>query len=363
MYLERNVFDAAIDRINLIYDAFDDAMVTLSGGKDSTVLFNLAYMVAKDRGRLPLKVFWLDQEVEWQHTVDYVSKIMHRPDVEPIWYQTPFKFPNNTSNIDEYVTIWDPTQEAKWIHPQDPIAYTHTDIKLKGSQDKDFYILMKEIPKRHITGNKLAILDGLRIDESPARRLAITAHAATFGKYTWANREDGNTQRFHPIYDFSVSDIWTSIAKNRWEYNPVYDLMYQYGVPKQRMRVSALTHETAYSSIKYLQEFEPKTYNRYVARMGGIQAANQTFSNLNEYIPTTLPFMFKDWKEYRDYLLEHIVKPEYQDIFRKRWEGQDDTYFYKVHVKEVIVNDTCGTINKDYVLSRGANEHWRDRKV
>ena len=38
----------------------------MSGGKDSAVLFNLAMTVAKERNRLPLKVFWLDQEAEWK---------------------------------------------------------------------------------------------------------------------------------------------------------------------------------------------------------------------------------------------------------------------------------------------------------
>ena len=56
--------------------------------------------------------------------------------------------------------------------------------------------------------------------------------------------------------------------------------------------------------------------------------------------------MFKDWKEYRDYLLVNIVNPEYHDFFRKRWRNQDGEDWYKVHVKECILNDLDGTLNK-----------------
>lgn len=56
IYLENNVFEEALERIRYIYDEFDDVIVSMSGGKDSTVCFNLALMVAKEKNRLPLKV-------------------------------------------------------------------------------------------------------------------------------------------------------------------------------------------------------------------------------------------------------------------------------------------------------------------
>ena len=76
IYLENNVFDEAMVRLRFIFDNHDDVIVSMSGGKDSTVLFHMALMVARELGRLPLKVFWLDQEAEWQATVDYMEKIM-----------------------------------------------------------------------------------------------------------------------------------------------------------------------------------------------------------------------------------------------------------------------------------------------
>lgn len=85
-YLESTVFEEAIKRVRFVFDNCDDVIVSMSGGKDSTVVFNLALMIAREKNRLPLKVFWLDQEAEWQDTDDYMSYVMHRKDVKPYWF-------------------------------------------------------------------------------------------------------------------------------------------------------------------------------------------------------------------------------------------------------------------------------------
>lgn len=116
-YLPQTVFEEALNRVNFVFDNCDDVIVSMSGGKDSTVVFNLALMVAKERKRLPLKVFWLDQEAEWQATDDYMSYIMHRKDVKPYWFQIPFDFTNSLSFEDNFLRVWDKEKQDKWIRP------------------------------------------------------------------------------------------------------------------------------------------------------------------------------------------------------------------------------------------------------
>ena len=348
IYLENNVFDEALARIRYIYDEFDDVIVSMSGGKDSTVVFNLAMMVAKERGRLPLKVFWLDQEAEWQSTVDYMDSIMRRPDVEPYWFQVPMDFPNCLSNEHSRLLVWDEQKKDLWVHPKSDIAIQKN--PMGDRLDYDFYDLMDGLQKCIMKTEKTITLCGLKVSESMMRRMALTTGKARYKGLMWiSTKKKGMVQKGYPIYDWNDSDIWTAIGRNHWPYNVLYDKMYQFGVSPQRMRCSALIHETAWHSIEQLQEFEPETYNRFCRRVPGTDTFSHAFET--DVIPKKLPFMFKDWKEYRDYLLVHLVKPEHQEIFRKRWQGQDTTDWYKVHVRECIVNDLDGTINTDLKLA------------
>ena len=351
-YKETNVFEEAIKRINMIFDYNDDIIVSMSGGKDSTVVFNLALMIARERNRLPLKVFWLDQEAEWQNTVDYMTKIMHMPEVKPLWYQIPFDFPNNlsTAHGKESLLIWDPSQKDKWVHPQSDISIKENPIDMtKENRDKAFYTLMDKLPDFNVDENakSCAVLSGMRTDESLNRRTAIMFGRPTFRGETWARGKQSKKSKcqvFWPIYDFLSDDVWTAIAKNHWEYNKCYDLMYRWGTRKNNMRVSALIHETSWSAIQMLQEFEKDTYNRFCARINGVSTFNHAFDE-GGVMPKKLPFMFKDWKEYRDYLLVHLIEPKYWEHYRREWKGQDGDEWYQCHVQEVILNDTCGTLN------------------
>lgn len=349
IYKETNVFEEAIRRINMVFDYADEIIVAMSGGKDSTVVFNLALMIARERNRLPLKVFWLDQEAEWQHTTDYMESIMRMPEVEPLWFQVPFAFPNNLSTVNKTLTVWDPAEKDKWIHPQADIAITESPVDISNvNRDKAFYKLMGDLPNHCLKPDtkRCAVLSGMRTDESLNRRTAIMFGKGKVNGETWMTGKDKNSkcQVFWPIYDFLSDDVWTAIAKNGWEYNKVYDFMYRWGVTKTHMRVSALIHESSWGAIQMLQEFEPKTYNRFVNRIAGTSTFNHAFDE-GEVIPSTLPFMFKDWKDYRDYLLTHLIEPDLWEHYKHEWKGQDSEEWYRVHVAEVILNDTCGTLN------------------
>lgn len=348
IYTENSVFDEGLSRIRMLFDTHEDVIVCMSGGKDSTVLFNMALMVAKEKNRLPLKVFWLDQEAEWQGTVDYMSEIMHMPEVEPYWYQIPFDFPNNLSQENKTLKVWDDSKKDVWIHPLSDVGIHESPIDVSEiGRDDAFYVLIRKLPTK-ITEKNCAVLVGMRMSESPRRRMSITNTAAKWRGITWCTTSIENTRKFWPIYDFTDADVWTAIAKNHWKYNRVYDMMYQKGVPRKNMRVSALIHETAWTRIADLQEFEPKTYNRFVKRIAGTSTFGHVLDN-ETIVPRELPFAFRDWKEYRDYLLEHICPMEDRETYVKRWKDQNGEDWYRVHVKELILNDTCGTVNQNHL--------------
>ena len=106
IYSNQTVFHAALNRIRWLFDEFENITVGVSGGKDSTIVFELAMMVAKEKGRLPLPVFFLDQEIEYSATIDVIRQIMSRPDVLPYWFQIPFKLFNATSDKELFLYCW-----------------------------------------------------------------------------------------------------------------------------------------------------------------------------------------------------------------------------------------------------------------
>lgn len=343
IYTENNVFDEALNRIRMLFDTHEDVIVSMSGGKDSTVVLELALIVARKKNRLPVKAFWLDQEAEWQHTVDYMDSVFRRPEVEPYWFQIPFDFTNSLSAQSNFLKVYDESCPEKWIHQKSDISIKENPLPKLNR----YHPLVKHLPTA-ITSKNCAVLVGMRMTESPRRRMSITNTSAQWHGITWCSKNIGNTRKFWPIYDFTDDDVWTAIARNGWKYNQVYDLMYRWGFPKKKMmRVSTLIHETSWHAIELLQEFEPKTYNRFCARVAGVSTFNHCFDSGTDIVPKELPFAFRDWKEYRDYLLIHITKPEYWDLFRNRWEGQDGEQWYKIHVKEVILNDIDGTVNQN----------------
>ena len=90
VFTGRNVLEAAKGRCRDIFMEYDDKVfVSFSGGKGSTVIFNLMVDAAEEMGYLPLKVIFVDQEADWQGTVGIMRVVMDDPRVHPIWVQLP----------------------------------------------------------------------------------------------------------------------------------------------------------------------------------------------------------------------------------------------------------------------------------
>jgi predicted phosphoadenosine phosphosulfate sulfurtransferase len=299
-YRKEDVYEEAKKRIRYLFDEFQEIVVGFSGGKDSTVCLNLTIEIAREKGRLPVKVLFIDQEAEWQTVIDYVRSVMERPEVEPLWFQMPLKIFNATSTIETWLQCWEEGKD--WIREKEPNS-----IKENKYGTDRFAELFTNIVDTDYPDRTLAYISGVRCEESPTRMMALTGDITykwiTWGKYL--NKKLGH-YTFYPLYDWSYTDIWKAISSNNWDYCRLYDFMYQYGIAPRNMRVSNVHHETAVRSLYFLQEIEGDTWDRITQRISGINTTGMIKDRA--FNVTELPYMFKDWREYRDYLLDNFIK-------------------------------------------------------
>ena len=340
IYTDESVWDAALDRIRYIFDEFENIAVSFSGGKDSTVIFNLALIVAREKNRLPLPVMFVDQEAEWAAVVRYVRAVMSRPEVKPYWLQMPIRLFNATSYTDQWLHCW--REGDEWMRPKEPDSI-HDNVYGTDRFAKCFPAWVK-----YTYGNEsTALLVGVRAEESPNRRAGLTT-GATYKDVTWGQIIDKKADQyvFNPMYDWSYTDIWAAIHKNKWEYCTVYDDFYRYGVAPYKMRISNLHHETAVDQLFYLQEIEPQTWDALQVRLGGINQARQ-YTRSEIFTISQLPFMFNDWQEYRDYLVENLINEEYRPRFVQKFKKMDEQFkdmdkkedLFKHQISSVLHND------------------------
>ena len=368
IYLSSNVYDKALDRIDRIFDEFENVIVRVSGGKDSTVLLHLALKVAEARKRLPLPIYWIDQEAEWQATVDIVTQWMERDDVKPIWLQVPFRITNATSQEDKWLTCWEPEREADWIHPKHPLA-RHENVYGVDRLKPLFAMSIRE----EYGLEPVASLTGVRAQESPNRRKGLTSFL-TYKDITWGAKEFkppgipyAPHYLFHPIYDWGFEDVWKCIHDEGLPYNAIYDAQYRHGIPVQKMRVSSLQHETSLYALFILQEFEPETYERMVDRIHGIDAAGKF--GADDFMVTELPFMFTDWVEYRDYLFTHLLDADTQGalgpVIREHDRKMPDWLMEaaaKVHVSAILANDREAVKLHNWFLTPHVHQAVKENK-
>ena len=341
IYLEQNVFDAAIERLEYLYDEFDEVVVSFSGGKDSTTILNLALMVAEKKNKLPVTVMFIDQEAEWRAVIEYVRRVMADPRVNPHWLQIPIKLFNATSMDSPWLHCW--SDNEKWMREKEQIS-----IKKNVYGTDRFHSVFPKYLKHHYPEKSIALLGGVRAEESPNRRAGLTVGQTykhiTYGKVYDQKR---NHYVFNFIYDWTYKDIWKAIHNNGWDYCKIYDEFYRYGIHPIKMRVSNLHHETAVDQLYYLHEMEGDTWNALTERLQGV---NQTkhIAKKDMFAIKKLPFMFESWKEYRDYLVDNLIQTdERRALFHKKFAELDNKFIgmalaevrHKNEILSILAND------------------------
>lgn len=342
-FLKINVVDATRKRIEWIFDNFDNIVVSISGGKDSTVLAYMTLQEAHKRNR-KVGIFFLDEEVVYQSTIDQVRYIMnlYPENTIKLWYQLEFNLTNATSIDETQFKVWDHEKQDVWLRPKekDSIKQPTWNVnKQTIANKKKGFGFYDALDNFQLTYENTAYLIGLRASESLNRWRAVIKNPGIPNIYWSTKRPQGNFQMY-PLYDWNFQDIWRFLYENNIRYSRIYDYQYKKGLGMKDMRVSSLIHERAFKSLVELPEFEPQTYDKLMARTKGIQVGNIYGKDDLMLKCRKLPKNYDNWIQYRDFLLSTIKDESIKQIFTKRFSKQlNNNYVARQQCKQLILND------------------------
>lgn len=308
-----NVYDAAMERLKTIFDHFEFVYVSFSGGKDSGLLLNLCmdYIRKYEPGR-KLGVFYMDYEIQYTHTVEYVERTFRdNADILEVYHCCiPFKVSTCTSMHQNYWRPWDPEMKDLWVRELPENAYTADDFGFytKGQWDYDFQFLFAtwlRVKKRY---ESVCCLVGIRTQESINRWRTIhsdTNYRHWLG-YKWTREIDKQVYNAYPIYDWTTEDVWTAYGKFNWDYNRLYDLYYKAGIPLARQRVASPFIAEAISYLKIYRAIDPEMWGKMISRVNGVNFAG-IYGNTTAmgWKNITCPPGFS-WEQYMYFLLDTL---------------------------------------------------------
>lgn len=321
---DQDVNQAARERIRHILRHFPHFYVSLSGGKDSGVLLNLAIEESEKLGRLPVDVLIIDFEAQYQHTIKFLERMAKTGKIRPYWVCLPLSLRNAVSQYQPKWLCWDPNAQDKWVRPYPNVAGVITDPTFfpffeTGMEFEEFVVeFAKWYQAKHQTS--IAALVGIRADESLNRYRTIkNQHKARFHHHAWTTKLGDQMYSAYPIYDWKTRDIWIANGRFCWDYNRIYELMYKAGVSLAQQRLCQPFGDDQRKGLWLYHILEPHTWQKLIERVEGCNFGARYCKDQGRilgYYRFTLPKGYT-YRKYSKFLLQ-TMPPHLALHYRKR---------------------------------------------
>ncbi len=316
---------AARQRISDTFDDFPRLYVSLSAGKDSTVLMHLVGDEARRRGR-KFGVMLIDLEGQYRLTIEHAEAMMDEyADAidEEHWICLPLSLRNAVSVYQPKWQCWDPDAEDAWIRPMPKRAGLRSSTDeypffRRGMEFEDFMVLFGD---HYGKGERTACLVGIRADESLNRfRTIASTSKTTWAGWQWTSQVTEQVYNAYPIYDMTVQDIWTYHGRNpEKRHNELYDRMHLAGLKPSQMRICQPYGDDQRRGLWLFHLIEPETWARVVARVNGANGGAlyvQEWGSINGYRKITKP-EGHTWQTFAE-LLVASMPPATEEQFRNK---------------------------------------------
>ncbi len=335
IYTDISVYDAAINRINLIFDEFDNYYISVSGGKDSSIMLQLVAGEARKRKK-KISVLYIDLEAQYKATIEHINELIDTvKDVLDEWYWVamPLSLRNAVSALQPKWICWDCNKKDIWVREyptlrKDIILCTEKDYPkewtwfFKGMEFEEFILwFAKYFNEKH--GGKTAAGIGIRSNESLNRfRTIISQVKEKYKDWSWTTRvhcksEVLNCWNFFPLYDWTTEDDWTAVANLDLKFNYIYELMYKNGVSIHEQRLCQPYGDDQRKGLDQFKALEPETWEKVLNRVEGVNFGNiycrtSLLGNIKSEKPEGMT-----WEQYAVFLLESLglYAPEVRDHY------------------------------------------------
>ena len=219
---------------------FSRVCVSFSGGKDSTTMLHLTAQHARQAGK-KICVLFIDWEAQFSCTIAHCEKMReeYRDVIEQFfWVALPLTTQNSLTQFTPEWQCWEPG--APWVRQPPEDAITDPDYFSFYQPGMSFETFVREFADWFSQNRPAAVMVGIRADESLNRFITISSQRKlrfADDKPWTTSAPGGHAWYIYPIYDWKTADIWTWFGKSGLSYNPLYNLMYQAGVPLRYMRI------------------------------------------------------------------------------------------------------------------------------
>ena len=364
IYNNKDVYTAAKERIEYIFDEFEHICISFSGGKDSGTVLNMCIDEARKRKR-KIGVVFIDLEAFYKKTIEFVERMLenNKDVLEAYWICLPMESPNSLSYLEPTWIWWDKEKEPIWVRPMPKKEYVINeennplDYYKKNMPFEEF---IKHFGNWYGKGEKTATLVGIRTDESLNRFRAIAGTKSMYKDKNYSTKVNENVYNFYPIYDWSVEDIWTYNGKFQKDYNKLYDLFYKAGVSIHKMRVDEPFGNEAKAGLSMFRVIEPDTWAKVVNRVSGANFGNIYSGNKIMTAHYKLP-KNHTWKSFTFFLLDTLppeISEHYKIKFSKfiKYWVEKGCPVSEEHIK--IMEETCpdAIINTHEFSRRGKGD-------
>lgn len=373
-----NVLEATIKRFEFLFKEFDNFYISVSGGKDSSTMLQIANMVGSKLNR-KFDVMFLDQEAISKFTVAHIEELKQLPQIRDFYHIClPLEEDNACSFFEPQWIMWDQDKKDIWVRdmPQYPEVVNEFNQTFhwfkKGIPDTFFYPWFSDWYQRK-WGGKIACVVGIRSKESLDRRISISnRYRETYKNLKWSLHQsenvtnNNNIYRFFPMFDWSVQDIWKCVFDLGFTFNQIYEMMYKNGWSLYDMRICQPFGMSQRVGLSLFARTEPETWEKIVNRVSGancgsLYSTTKLFGHLKTNKPKNMT-----WEQYCCFLIESI---SLKNLDIALWYIDKIEITFKYHKKKYNQEVTDSTIfsSKEYiswqVIARALekNDFWMKR--